>query len=218
MNPAQLTVSITSNERCQVTQANGRTFLSTPRAVGLALVGSAPPHRDEAVRSMRWVDLLASNGTLFGRQGQQEVTVAIMPRRERQIIKYPEERLTVSFPPTLIGIYTDNGRFVRGMIMCADMTRQAEMGVVSTVPLLVPFPFGNVYADSGFICWGTVNHSDIHSIHDLESLFFGSGFNTDLFNRNAAGVPALVAGIMPDIPPARFNTTFPTFIGRLIGR
>ena len=211
-----LQISITSQGRCQVTQLHsGHTYFSTPRAVAMALIGTETD-AENTTHAMRWIDLLASYGTLFGYQRQREVTVIIIPRKEREVIFYPETRLEVSYPPTLLGLLTDNGRMVRGMVMCADTARQAHMNIVATTPLLVPFPYGNIYRENGLICWGTVAHGDIRNIHDLESLFFSSGFNTDLFASSVAGVPGLRAGVMPDIAPASFTHTFPTFIERLI--
>ena len=219
MTSEPLNVSITANGRCHVTRPRtGRIFSSTPRAVALALIGSEPPEESEAARSFGWIDLLATHGTLFGRQGQREVTAVLIPRKERDVILYPDVRMKVSYPPTLLGLLTESGRMVRGMVMCADASRQAQMSVLATAPLLVPFPYGNIYRENGLICWGTVAHGDIRSIHDLESLFFSSGFNHDLFSSSVAGVSGLRAGALPDIGQAAFSTTFPTFIGRLIGR
>lgn len=200
-----------------------RAFFSTPRAVAMALLDgiheSEEAATDRASRNMNWTDLLATHGTLFGQQGQKQVTAVVLPRKERSVIvgtNMSDPPIVVSYPPTLLALLTVGGRIHRGMVMLADVTRQAQFGVIATQPLLTPFPYGNIYNDSGYICWGTVRHSDIRSIQDLEALFFGSGFNHDLWNAEVAGMARLRAGELPTPATARFTHTFPQMIERLL--
>jgi hypothetical protein len=182
--------------------------------VALALL--AEYRQEDTVNlDLHWTDLLASHGILLGTRGTTRVEVALIPRKERQVA-YQQSRITASFPPTLIGLTTVGRRYAKGMIMLADVARQAQMGVLSAVPLLVPFPYGNVYGESGNICWGNVQHSDIMGVQDLETTFFGSGFNTDLFNARVAGVAALRAGELPAPPTLTYTHTFLTFLEQLL--
>ena len=214
MNP--LTIAITAHGRCQLTQPSGRVYLSTPHAVALALLHEFQIPPEAATQDVQWIDLLATHGVLCGVRGATRIDVVILPRKVRSIIIGSQPPVDISYPPTLLGLVTTSRRFTRGMIMLADVSRQAQMGVLATPPVLVPFPFGNVYAESGYICWGTVPHADIHNLHDLEATFFGSGFNSDLWNGHVAGIPRLTAGELPTPSAAAYTTTFPVFLGRLL--
>lgn len=205
-----------------VTGASRRTYFSTPRAVGLALLASAlQEEEDGGSGDVEWFDFLSAHGTAVGVEGSKRIMLSLIPRRERDVQLVPARGassipIKVSFPPVMIGMTLDRGRFVRGNLMLAHLPHRANWGVASVTPTLAVFPYGNVYAETGAICWGTVAHTDLHTIKDLEELFFGSGFNTDLFSSLIAGVSGLAAGTMPDPPAERFTRTFPQMIAQLL--
>ena len=215
-----------SSGACRITTGQMRqTFRSTPRAVGLALIGMDRESAD-LTDSMTWQDHLATHGVLIGTRRKQVATLIVLPRREREVEVPRQVRgewtgshsQRISFPPTLIGLLTDNGAYRSSCLSLIDVNRQATFSMVSQVPVLVPWPYGNVYSDHGGICWGSVNHAGIHTIKDLEERFFGSGFNRDLWQGAVAGVTHLAAGSLPDIDPARYTWTFPRVIEGLLGR
>jgi hypothetical protein len=210
----------TSARTCQVvTGAARRTFYSTPQAVGLALLSGGGIDMEEEGASglgvnITWTDLLASNGVAVGTRGRQVVTLGVIPAKERTVDYLTSDGrrpLTRVFPATLLGMLMEGGRFVRGTVHLADTSRQATFAVLSQTPVLMGFPYGNIYQDSGRICWGTVRTDSIHTLADFEALFFGSGFNTDLFS-TASGLRSLgqqvEGGILPIPPATQFHQTF----------
>lgn len=53
---------------------------------------------------------------------------------------------------------------------------------------LCVFPYGNVASNDGYICWGSVSLPKINepiNVVSLIGLFFGSTFNSDLFNTDS---------------------------------
>jgi hypothetical protein len=208
-----------------VTGAVRQTFRTTPRAVGIALLGMDRAETDLG-SNMSWQDHLASHGVLVGTRRKQVATLLVIPRKERTV-RVPKMNSRgewegahdqlVSFPPVLLGLLTDDGAYRSACLFMIDVGRQSTFSVISTTPVLHPWPYGNIYMESGAVCWGQVNHSGIHTIKDLEELFFGSGFNRDLFSATA-GVRLVQAGVMPDIDVEHYTWTFPRAIDGLLSR
>ena len=191
-------------DRCRVVGRTGRTYHSTPQAVGLALLGASPVITEEATGGrLTWHDYLSTHGVAIGTRGDLQAHLAIIPPKQRTIsvIRTPRDTgqtttdsHTVTFPHLLIGLRLRRGRFEQSILMLPNMTQQASMSVASRTPLLTTFPYGNVYA-GGKICWGGVSTADVHTLKDLEDLFFGSGFNHDLFDPAGAGQGGMTAAI-----------------------
>mgnify|MGYP001575931069 FL=1 len=182
-------------DRCRVVGRTGRTYHSTPQAIGLALLGSSPAVEEATGGRLTWHDYLSTHGVAVGTRGDLQTHLAIIPPKPRTISllstsretgRTTTESHTVTFPHVLMGLRLLRGRFEQSILMLPNMTQQGNMNVTSTVSLLTTFPYGNVYA-GGRICWGGVSTADIHTIKDLEDLFFGSGFNSDLFDPASAG-------------------------------
>ena len=194
--------------QCRITvRPSGRVYVSTAPAVGLALIGESSRF-GHSLETMQWVDMLATHGVAVGLHHRKVITAAVIPAKVRTIqftdgADTPSTTITCTFPACFLAMQVNNGGFVRATIMLVDVTRQAQLSIISHVPLLVPFPYGNVY-DTGTICWGAADHADIHTLLDLETRFFGSGFNTDL-RRRSGGV--LAAGVLPAPPTAAFIKT-----------
>ena len=197
-----------------IVHPQGRTFMSTPAAVGMALLEEFQG-AGQGGREMVWSDLLATHGVLIGTHADKRVEGIIVPRKVRTV-RVGGGDIQVGFPPVFLVAYMHAGRFVRGIVMLIDVSKQAQAGVMSNVPMLVPFPYGNVYSEGGAICWGSVAHADIKSVQELEVSFFGSGFNMDLFSSSVAGVDGLRAGEMPTPGAAVYTHTCVRVLERLL--
>ena len=96
------------------------------------------------------------------------------------------EEASVQLPPTVWVLrygLPPRGALEASWLFCAP-TRVAD---VQSQVLVTPFPFGNVYVETGKICWGEVTTSLLTSRDPLavDNLFFGSQFNGDLTNWRA---------------------------------
>jgi hypothetical protein len=185
---------------CLVTQGDsGRSFFTTPKAFALALLGSgAVQDAADTSSSFEWSDFLATHGIAVGRRLQDVATLAVLPSKARQV-RLGSTDYTLTFPALLMCILTSGGRFQRAGLWVPDPARISTLSVVSTTAMLASFPYGNVYRDHGGICWGSVSSADVHTLADLESLFFGSGFNSDLVDE----------GMFPSRNITRGGTTLP---------
>lgn len=230
-------IRIGAGGACVVTSGAGRqTRVTTPRAIGLALL-SMTEDAAEVFTDMQWMDLLATHGVAMGVKKKDIATLMIVPPSRRTVTysranqegtAMVDVQLTLTFPPVLMGCLVSAGRYTKGVVFLIDTRRQSVASVIAATPLLVPFPYGNIYADSGKICWGSVSHADIHTPKDLEALFFSSGFNKDLFQQSVAapaGEARSLNGLIersPEgviaIPPAEvFTWTFPGALQVLLG-
>lgn len=230
-------IHIDASNRCRVVAGPaGRTYFSTPQAVGLALLGIPPLIDAEdttATPGILWQDYLRTNGVAFGTRGDRQVHLVTLPPTPRTIaVTHPSadgrttvtDRMLVTFPHLFAGLRTRRGVFERGCLFLPDMTRQDQLYVGSTVPLLRSFPYGNVHPGSGHICWGGVRTADVRTIADLADLFFGSGFNHDLAEPGTIGHASLEAairvapqGVLPPLGTTRYVTTVPQAIASLMG-
>lgn len=213
---------------CRVIRgASRQMYITTPVAVGMALVSGAISSGvdDEAAvgAAITWTDMLATHGVAVGRRGTQDLTVALIPPKLRTVrwrASETYEDITTTFPAMLIAMATQQRRFLRATMFLADLTKQARMATNSEIPCLVAFPYGNVYSESGLICWGGVEHGDILSIADLETAFFNSGFNTDLWYMGSTRTlktlaTATPAGTPLPVPTGEWHGTIMNAIGRL---
>lgn len=220
------TIHINTNGQCRVVmEAARRSFFSTPRAVGLALLATSGAEQ-ETSSDLVWSDFLASHGIAIGTRGRQRVTVALLPPKTRtvSVTRRDDSGLltcTPTFPPLMLIMLHQDGNWVRGLLYRADATRQGQMAVTASVAVLGTFPFGNVY-DTGRICWGNVNPRDIRTVADFESLFFGSGFNTDLVGPGAGGgdlaraTAAAPGGVLPVVAPGACSMSIASAISRVL--
>ena len=215
-------VHLDATNRCRVVAGPaGRTYYSTPQAVGLALLG-LPPSLDEPATTtgITWTDYLATHGVALGTRGDRQIHLALLPPKQRTIQHTaPNDEgngstvpLTVTFPHVLAGLLLRRGAFERASLFLVNMARQAEWAVGSGAPVLVTFPYGNVHEVSGHICWGGVRTADIRTMKDLEDLFFNSGFNRDLWAATTVGHPgmrsavrAAPGGVLPAPAAARYT-------------
>lgn len=212
---------------------SGRTYITTPHAAGLALMRL---NRDAASgpSDLTWHDHLATHGVAVGLGGRKEITLMTIPAKTRTVTYHlvsastgvaTDIPLTLTFPPLLIGIHMAAGRFMKGIIACADPARQAQLGVTSTVPLLTHFPYGNVYATTCGICWGEVRSADVRSVANLDDLFFSSGFNRDLFDSRCCGslggdnlhglATRLTGLLLPPMPAEAYTLNLASIVGGL---
>lgn len=226
-------IHMDNTNRCRVVAGpSGRTFFSTPQAVGLALLGIPTPSDDASAASgnIVWTDYLATNGVAIGNRGNRRFHLVTLPAKMRTV-SYTEADaagrsvstpLNIVFPPILAGLAIHQGVHERSVLFLVDMTRQAQMNVASNVPILTTFPYGNVHETTGHICWGGVRTADIRTMQDMEDLFFGSGFNRDLYRDPTGSVASLKlmaarpGGIPPAIPANRFTITIPSAIASLM--
>lgn len=194
-------IELESAGRCRIVSPTGRMYYSTPAAVGLALLQQEPDEETSA-RQITWHDHLATHGMAIGTRGATALTLAVLPPTLRTIRwDGPREgtdrqgrplrrsrEYTVTFPHMLVGMAMRAGRFLRGGLWCVNPTTLSALTVVNPALNLAAFPFSNVYAGRGAICWGTVPHGDIRTLAEFLDRFFTSGFNGDLYNQNQIGV------------------------------
>lgn len=207
---------------CRIVRGpNAQVSLSTPVAVGMALLQSATAAAGQqataGIDASSWTDLLSSHGVAIGRVRGAEVTLAVLPPKQREV-SFGEQRVICTFPHIFMCLATRTRRYANGLIFVFDPRNQARVNVVNGPECLTPFPYGNIYGDSGRICWGSVRHGDIKTIAEMESAFFTSGFNTDLWGiRSHGNLPALVAASPNGViaPPTGFGTTVAQAISRL---
>lgn len=223
---ADLTSIITINHSrhtCLVQTGGGRTFMSTPHAVGMELLaGGGEGEEVPRGRTFSWQDHLIRHGVAIGTRGPRTATLSIVPPRQRTVRRDPRgddrgSTATVTIPAMLIAILMQGGRYVNGLLYLADITRQGQMSVGSPTPLLLAWPFGNVYEGSGRICWGGVRSDGIRGLADLEDLFFSSGFNTDLVSTHGrTGVRWQDGATWPTPPADAFRISIPMAITSLL--
>ena len=229
-------IHIDTTNRCRVIAGPaGRTYFSTPQAVGLALLGIPAPTLDTedtlaATTNIVWTDYLALNGVAIGQRGDRRVHLVVIPPKPRTVAySWQDERngpqqasLNVTFPHVLAGLLLQRNTFERGSLFLIDPAKQPQASAVSTVPMLMTFPYGNVHDISGAICWGGVRTADIRTMRDMEDLFFGSGFNRDLYRPtvgtgNFRTIAQAAPGGVLTPPPANHHTiTIPSAVSHLI--
>lgn len=222
-------VHFDQTNRCRVITGNGRTYFSTPQSIGLALLGTPPEGDDVAgTAGIIWTDYLASNGVAVGVRGDRQIQLIVIPPRPRTISyvrrsdderSQTTESLLITYPPILASLVLRRGTFERATLFIVDPARQNQLAVTNTAPILTAFPYGNVYAGTGQICWGGVRVADVRNVKDLDDLFFGSAFNRDLFDGAAAGAASLSVlarnapnGVLPAPAAGRFTITLQTAI------
>lgn len=180
-----------------------RVYISSRHAVGLALLQDAADQAEGSLQGLQWVDMLISHGVAVGTRGPERFTLAVIPAQTRTVhwsgpvyantsdptsVYTSGVSLKVGFPPLLVMLRVKEGRYVRAFMFCVNPTALKTLSVTGTAPVLSSFPYGNVYADGGRICWGTVEHSTLVTIDDVLHTFFESRFNTDLFHSATCGV------------------------------
>ena len=217
-------IHIDDTGKCRVTQGTSRrTYQSTPLSIAMAIMSQVSPEdADEGQhREGQWIDMLATHGVAIGRVRRRDITLAIVPSKQRSFA-YNEDgersEGTALFPPLLIGLATTQRRYVQGAIALCNVTKQAQMTVVAVVPCLATFPYGNVYTGTGRICWGQVQHSTVSTIQELETLFFNSGFNLDLYHMSDRGnIKTLATAARTNmLPVPAMNWTIPDMIEQLV--
>lgn len=199
---------------CEVVEgASKRVFRTTPRAIAIALLGAQTPEEaaGAAAGEITWTDYLSTHGLAVGHKGKRTYTLAVLPSQERTV-NYTGPRgeattartagaLTCQFPPMLIGLVKDGAgtqAFKRGVVCCLASANLAHLSVRSNDSVATTFPYGNVYSGTGYICWGSVPHTHIQTVKDIEELFFGSDFNGDLWQ----------------VPSYRFDTLVTKYKGK----
>ncbi len=210
---------------CRVIRGPAReTFLSTPLVVAMSILSSARPEDERAVTNdVRWTDLLATHGCAVGRKRQTDLLLGLYPQATRTV-RYGSEtprEIVVTFPPLMLGLAVTGGRHTRACLMVADPSTQAQWSVTAPTVCLVPFPYGNVYSNTGYICWGGVEHGDVVTLALLERTFFASGFNTDLWrgvSETYQNLQTLAAATPAGTPIARprMSHSMPQMIASLV--
>lgn len=223
-----------NTNRCRVIAGPaGRAYFTTPQALGLALLGMPVAAEDEASvpSGIAWTDYLATHGVAHGIRGNRQLHLVILPTKPRTVTwvglndngtQNITEHLTLTFPPMLACLLLQRGVYERASLFMANMSQQAQMNTGSPTPMLSTFPYGNVYLGTGHICWGGVRTADIRTIKDLDDLFFGTGFNRDLYDGTRAGgvslrlaARAAVGGILPPVT-GDYSITIPSAISHLM--
>lgn len=173
---------------CRVIQgAARRMYFSTPHAVAMALLNTEERDEESARRDLLWTDHLASHGVAVGVRGQRVASLTVSAPHPRQVRVLNRAGaytvVSITFPALLMSMLLTDGRFTRGNIMVIKPDTLPTLSVTSQTRCLTSFPWGNVYAGTGAICWGNVQGiRDIRSMAEFDALFFGTGFNGDLWN------------------------------------
>ena len=181
-------------------------YRSTPHLVGLALLQGVieEGESEEDIQDIQWVDLLGSHGCAVGRCADSQVLLTILPSKARDVM-WAETPITAVFPQLLMGMAVGREQqLVRSVLYVLHPPPSTHLSVTAPASILAPFPYGNVYAESGLICWGAVRIGDVKTPQDVEELFFRSGFNNDLFNRLG-----LAARNLPEMVRAAPNHVLP---------
>lgn len=178
---------------CEVIEGpSKRAFRTTTRAVGIALLGVETPDDVASTGNIQWTDYLSTHGIAVGTRGKRTYTLGVLPAKERTV-NYTgaldqanaSRTLTMKFPPILLGLCKEGigpRSFKKAVVFSlAHEQPLTNLNVTLAANVACSFPYGNIYAGTGQICWGTVPHTHIQSLTDLEELFFGSDFNGDLY-------------------------------------
>ncbi len=100
----------------------------------------------------------------------------------RQALNYVGSSYIIPFPSILFYFESENGCLLNTYAFAAKIRDCSELG---TETCLYAFPFGNVDAHSGKVCWGDTRHPLIQRIsdfHGIISSFFGSEVNDDYYS------------------------------------
>lgn len=228
-------IHMDATNRCRVVAGPaGRTYFSTPQAVGLALLGipalidveDGPALSSNIV----WTDYLATNGVAVGQRGDRRLHLVVIPPKPRTVVySWNDERLgnqqaslNVTFPPVLACLLLQRNTYERSCLFLIDPAKQPQASVANTVPMLMTFPYGNVHDITGLICWGGVRTADIRTMKDMEDLFFGSGFNRDLYRLTVGTgnfktiVQAAPNGVLPMPATTGYNIALPSAVSNLL--
>lgn len=227
MNIRQINFRDGTTGVCEVVEGgSGRTFRATTHAVAIALLGAESP--EDAVNAstgeIQWTDYLSTHGLAVGSRGKRSFILGVLPGRERTV-RYTgpldtanaSRNLTCQFPPILLGLMREGSgpRSFRNAVVFAmpHATNLSTLGVTVGANVATSFPYGNVYAGSGKICWGNVPHNHIQTIKDLEELFFGSDFNGDLYGAGGGRLVTLArAHSGKPLPLSTVTTNLPGVI------
>lgn len=205
--------------RCRIVLPNGRTYFSTPAAVGMSLLAATTAEENAAAdaRTIQWHDLLASHGVAVGTSGTRVVSCVVIPPTARTIPwagargEGRRAEYAVTFPHLLAIVVMRGSRFQRAGLWCINPAVLPGLTIHTPAACLRAFPYSNVYAGRGEICWGTIRHDDIRDTNDFLDRFFHSGFNGDLYEAAGIGTdlqfPELAAAT-PVLPaPTAWNQT-----------
>lgn len=206
-----------------------RTYRTTTHAVAMALLGSQNEEETAASQTgdIAWQDFLATHGIAIGVRGKRSYILAISPSRERTI-SYVGPRdtketgnLTVQYPPILFGMAREgvgSKSFRKAVVFVLGSSDLSRLSVTGTGNVGVSFPYGNVYSNTGYVCWGTTPHTHIQTMKDMEDLFFGSSFNGDLYGMSGGKMDTLAAKYKGKALPlnATPNQTIPQIIRHLM--
>ena len=184
------------------TEAGGpETFLCSYATIGRLLIQAAPEAPTPV--STDWVDLLAAStpGVAVQSLAKPRRIVLAFPARQR-VMTFPppgddddeidddeirDAEYTMWLPPM---VWVLNYQLPRDVLTSAAVfCTPVRVASVRDQTLVSPFPFGNVYAEHGRVCWGAVTISTLSSRDPVavDNLFFGSRFNGDLTNWHRSG-------------------------------
>ncbi len=122
-----------------------------------------------------------TKGLVIGAGNGRSMRAVFFIPADRQVLNYVGTGYVVPFPSLLFYFEADNGRLSGTYVYASTIKDCSELG---TDTQLYVFPFGNVEAYSGKVCWGNTKHPQIQSISDFQGIisgFFGSEVNDDYY-------------------------------------
>lgn len=125
--------------------------------------------------------------------------VMMQGRMMRVLVRFPEEARRLQHMshgtrmqtiPARWWVITYRADDVSGEQRIQDCRFVVELpgqeGTPSITRLVAAWPFANVYDGTAAVCWGGNRAPTVGSPIDVDALFFGSPFNTDLMSRGVA--------------------------------
>ncbi len=132
-----------------------------------------PPETFSGLKQTKGLVIGAGNGSALN-------AVFFIPAG-RQVLNYVGNSYVMPFPSILFYFESEGGCLLNTYVFAAKIRDSSELG---TETCLYAFPFGNVDAHSGKVCWGDTKHPFIQNISDFQNIissFFGSEINNDYY-------------------------------------
>ncbi|MDE5824194.1 MAG: prokaryotic E2 ligase family D protein, partial [Lachnospiraceae bacterium] len=132
-----------------------------------------PPGTFSGLRQTRGLVIGAGNGS--------DMRAVFFIPADKQVLNYVGTSYIVPFPSLLFYFESKNGHLSHTYVFAAKIKNCTEL---ETGTQLYAFPFGNVDAHGGRVCWGDTKHPRIQGISCFQSIissFFGSEVNDDYY-------------------------------------
>lgn len=121
-------------------------------------------------------------GLVMGAYSNSSMRAVFFIPADRQAMNYVGTSYVIPFPSLIFYFETQKEKLTDTRVYAVKIRHCGELG---TDTRLYAFPFGNVEAESGHVCWGNTTFTSIHQFPDFHrviSSFFGSEVNDDYYH------------------------------------